>query len=76
MGPFYFSVWPKERVSLGAGMGQNSIPQGNFTSMGYFLSKDGRVFADITKGTTGKDVSLELKEMDKEDFRKKVKTFL
>lgn len=29
--------------------------------MGYFLSKD---------------VSLELKEMDKEDFRKKVKTFL
>jgi hypothetical protein len=76
MGPFYFSVWPKERVSLVAGMGQNSIPQGNFTSMGYFLSKDGRVFADITKGTTGKDVSLELKEMDKEDFRKKVKAFL
>ncbi len=76
MGPFYFSVWPRERVSLVAGTGKNSIPRGNFTSMGYFLSKDGRVFADITKGTTGKDVSLELKEMDKEDFRKKVKTFL
>ena len=76
MGPFYFSVWPQERVSLVAGTGQNSIPPGEFTSMGYFLSKDGRVFADITKGTTGKDVSLELKEMDKEDFRKKVKTFL
>ena len=44
--------------------------------MGYFLSKDGRVFADITKGTTGKDISLELKEMAKEDFRKKVKDFL
>jgi hypothetical protein len=29
--------------------------------MGYFL---------------GKDVSIELKEMDKEDLRKKVKTFL
>ena len=44
--------------------------------MGYFLSQDGRLFADITKGTTGKDVSLELKEMDKKDFRKKVKNFL
>jgi hypothetical protein len=76
MGPFYFSVWPQERVSLVAGTGQNSIPPGEFTSMGYFLSKDGRVFADITKGATGKDVSLELKEMDKEDFRKKVKDFL
>jgi len=76
MGPFYFSVWPQERVSLVAGTGQNSIPPGEFTSMGYFLSKDGRVFADITKGATGKDISLELKEMDKEDFRKKVKTFL
>ena len=76
MGPFYFSVWPEERVSLVAGTGQNSIPPGEFTSMGYFLSKDGRVFADITKGTTGKDISLELKEMAKEDFRKKVKDFL
>ena len=44
--------------------------------MGYFLSKDGRIFADIAKANTDKDVSLELKEMDKEDFRKKVKTFL
>jgi len=44
--------------------------------MGYFLSKDGRVFADIAKGASGKDVSLELKEMAKEDFRKKVKNFL
>ena len=44
--------------------------------MGYFLSKDGRVFADITEGNTRKDISLELKEMDKEDFRKKVKDFL
>jgi hypothetical protein len=76
MGPFYFSVWPKERISLVAGTGQNSIPRGSFTSMGYFLSKDGRVFADITEGNTRKDVSLELKEMDKEDFRKKVKDFL
>ena len=76
MGPFYFSVWPRERVSLVAGTGQNSIPPGEFTSMGYFLSKDGRVFADITKAKTGRSVSLELKEMDKEDFRKKVKTFL
>ena len=76
MGPFYFSVWPQERVSLVAGTGQNSIPPGEFTSMGYFLSKDGRIFADIAKANTDKDVSLELKEMEKEDFRKKVKTFL
>ncbi len=76
MGPFYFSVWPEERVSLVAGTGQNSIPPGEFTSMGYFLSKDGRVFADIAKGATGKDVSLELKDLAKEDFRKKVKNFL
>ena len=76
MGPFYFSVWPQERVSLVAGTGANSIPPGEFTSMGYFLSKDGRIFADIAKANTDKDVSLELKEMEKEDFRKKVKTFL
>jgi hypothetical protein len=76
MGPFYFSVWPQERVSLVAGTGQNSIPQGEFTSLGYFLSKDGRIFADIAKGNTGKDVSLDLKEMEKEDFRNKVKSFL
>ena len=76
MGPFYFSVWPQEKVSLVAGTGANSIPPGEFTSMGYFLSKDGRIFADIAKANTDKDVSLELKEMEKEDFRKKVKTFL
>jgi hypothetical protein len=76
MGPFYFSVWPQERVSLVAGTGANSIPQGEFTSLGYFLSKDGRIFADIAKANTDKDVSLELKEMEKEDFRNKVKSFL
>jgi hypothetical protein len=76
MGPFYFSVWPQERVSLVAGPGKNSIPQGAFTSMGYFLSEDGRLFADVSKGATGKVVSLNLREMDKENFRKKVKGFL
>jgi hypothetical protein len=76
MGPFYFSVWPQERISLVAGPGKNSIPRGAFTSMGYFLSEDGRLFADVSKGSTGKVVSLNLREMNKENFRKKVKGFL
>ena len=76
MGPFYFSVWPQERISLVAGPGKNSIPRGAFTSMGYFLSEDGRLFADVATGTTGKIISLNLREMNKENFRKKVKGFL
>jgi hypothetical protein len=76
MGPFYFSVWPEEKVSQIAGPGTNSVPRGAFTSMGYFLGDDGRLFADIAKARTGKTVSLNFKEMDKEDFRKKVKKFL
>ena len=76
MGPFYFSVWPEEKVSQIAGPGTNSVPSGDFTSMGYFLGDDGRLFADIAKAQTGKTVSLNFKEMDKEDFRKKVKEFL
>lgn len=76
MGPFYFSVWPDEKVSQIAGPGTNSVPRGDFTSMGYFLGNNGRLFADIAKARTGKTVSLNFKEMDKEDFRKKVKGFL
>ena len=76
MGPFFFSVWPEEKVSQVASPGTNSVPRGAFTSMGYFLGDDGRLFADIANAQTGKTVSLNFKEMDKEDFRKKVKEFL
>ena len=74
VGPFYFSVWPQDRVSMVAGLGDNTIPRGAFTSMGYLITEDGRIFADVARGA-GRKVSLDLKEMDKEDFRKKVKNF-
>jgi hypothetical protein len=75
MGPFYYSVWPTFNISIGAVPGENRIPGGDFMALGFAVDGKGNIHADIKAGKTNRQVVLELKQMDRETFRKKVKGF-
>ena len=53
-------------------MGSNSVPKGGFKAMGFAVDRDGEIFADFKNASTGGDVELDLKAMDRESFRNTV----
>jgi len=75
MGPYYYSIWPAFSISKGAVPGENSIPGGDFTAFGFAVDGKGQIHADMKRAKTNQQVVLNLKQMDRETFRKKVKGF-
>ncbi|MBO94635.1 MAG: hypothetical protein CMI32_07040, partial [Opitutales bacterium] len=75
MGPYYYSIWPTFNISKRAAPGENLIPGGDFTALGFAVDGKGNIHADLKAAKTNQQVVLELKQMDRETFRKKVKGF-